>query len=285
MFYKSFLKYFIINLVQSRVFPIKNMLKFQNLSVNYSDGTKALIDFNLEVQEAEIVALVGESGSGKSTAIRTAMGLLPSGGQITNGYVYFQDLALNNLNEKQWHSLRGKKMSIIFQDSGAMLNPIRTIGSQFVEYIKRHSKSSKAEALNAAKEMLEQMGLYDGDVILKSIPSQLSGGMRQRVGIAFAMMFRPAYLLADEPTSALDVTIQSQIVKQMMELRDKFNTSILIVTHNIAVAAYMADKILVMRKGKVIERGSPKELINNPQDDYTKELLTAIPDIYKEPYV
>ena len=142
---------------------------------------------------------------------------------------------------------------MIFQDSGAMINPIRNIGAQYVEYIRTHQKIPKKEAYEKCLEMLEKMGLPEADNIMKSYPFQLSGGMRQRVGIAMAMTFQPRLLLADEPTSALDVTTQAQIVRQMMELREKYDTSILVVTHNLGVAAYMADKILVMKDGRVVD--------------------------------
>ncbi len=247
------------------------------------DGTPVLHDFSLTAGQGEIIALVGESGSGKTTAIRAIMGLLPVGGQVTHGEIYVQNKKLEN--PEDWHTLRGRNLSMIFQDSGAMLNPIRTIGSQFVEFITNENKISKKLAWNTGCEMLEKMGLYDGNAIMKSIPSQLSGGMRQRVGIAMAMTFQPDILLADEPTAALDVTTQAQIVRQMMELRDNFGTTIIMVTHNLGVAAYMADRILVMEQGHVVEQGTTEAILHHPKADYTKQLIKAVPDLQGVSYV
>ena len=174
---------------------------------------------------------------------------------------------------------------MIFQDSGAMINPIRKIGSQYVEYIRAHKNISKKDAFGMAVEMLEKMRLPDGKHIMESYPFELSGGMCQRVGIAMAMTFQPKLLLADEPTSALDVTTQAQIVRQMMELRDDFGTGIIVVTHNIGVAAYMADKLLVMRQGKVVDSGQREDILHNPQSEYTKNLLASVPALKGERYV
>ena len=168
---------------------------------------------------------------------------------------------------------------MIFQDCGGTLNPIRKIGSQFVEYICTHSKVSKDEAWKKGVSMLEKMRLPEAENIMNSYPHQLSGGMRQRVGIAMSMTFNPELLLADEPTSALDVTTQAQIVRQMMELRDDFHTGIIIVTHNIGVAAYMADQLIVMQNGKVVDQGTRDEVMNHPTSDYTKKLLAAVPEM------
>ncbi len=261
------------------------MLEFIDVSVEYSKNSPVLANFNLSIKQGEIVALVGESGSGKTTAIRAAMGLLPLGGTISKGDIKLNGHSIKNLSQKEWQKARGKDLSMIFQDCGSMLNPIRSIGSQFVEYIRMHEDVSKADAYARAVVILEEMGLYDGEVVMKSIPSQLSGGMRQRVGIAMAMFFKPSVLLADEPTSALDVTIQAQIVRQMMSLQKDFNTSILLVTHNIGVAAYMADKILVMKDGSVVEEGTREEILHHPQRTYTKNLIAAIPDFEGVRYV
>ncbi len=176
-------------------------------------------------------------------------------------------------------------MSMIFQDCGGTLNPIRKIGSQYVEYIRTHQSMTKKEAWDKAVSMLTKMRLPDAENIMNSYPYQLSGGMRQRVGIAMAMTFNPELLLADEPTSALDVTTQAQIVRQMMELRDDFGTGIIIVTHNIGVAAYMADQLIVMHHGKVVDHGTREEVLNNPTSDYTRKLLEAVPEMEGKRYV
>ena len=166
-----------------------------------------------------------------------------------------------------------------------MLNPVRKIGSQFVEYIRLHEKLSKTEAKKRAIEMLEEVRLPDADNIMQSYPFELSGGMRQRVGIAMALAFHPKLLLADEPTSALDVTIQAQIVRQMMELQKLEKTSIIIVTHNLGVATYMSNHIIVMKNGEIVEAGTRDEIMYHPQHEYTKNLIAAIPTMEGEPYV
>lgn len=261
------------------------ILQFRNISVAYRDGGPSLTGFTLDVAAGEIVALVGESGSGKTTAIRTAIGLLPGGGEVVDGDILFNGKSLLTLSPKEWQSLRGQQMSMIFQDSGAMLNPIRRIGSQFVEYIRAHRSVQKQEAWELGRVILERMGLPHSETIMNSYTFQLSGGMRQRVGIAMAMVFQPRILLADEPTSALDVTTQSQIIRQMLELREKYGTAILLVTHNLGVAAYMADRIIVMKDGRIVEQGNRERILHQPAASYTRDLLEAVPSMRGERYV
>ena len=179
----------------------------------------------------------------------------------------------------QWRELRGTEITMISQDSGGTLNPIRKIGKQFVEYIQTHSKMSTKEAEEKAKDMFSKVNLPDPEIIMKSYPHQLSGGMKQRVGIAMALTFHPKIILGDEPTSALDVITQAQIVKEIMDLRKKFDTSIIMVTHNLGVAAYISDKIIVMQNGKIVDAGNKNEVIENPKSEYTKKLLEAVPEI------
>ena len=180
-------------------------------------------------------------------------------------------------SKEEWRKIRGSKISMIFQDSGAMLNPTRKIGSSFVEYIRTHERISKKDAWEKGVEMLERMRLPNGDNIMKSYPFQLSGGMRQRVGIAMGMTYQPKLLLADEPTSALDVTTQAQIIRQFMELREEYGTSIIMVTHNLGVAAYMSDHIAVMKEGIVEDEGSRDYILKDSRDGYTQKLLDAVP--------
>ena len=261
------------------------MLNFCNISVAYGDGRPSLTGFTLDVAPGEIVALVGESGSGKTTAIRTAIGLLPGGGQIVNGDILFNGKTLLTLSPNEWRMLRGRQMSMIFQDSGAMLNPIRRIGSQFVEYIRAHQSVQKQEAWEMGRMMLERMGMPHSETIMNSYSFQLSGGMRQRVGIAMAMVFQPRILLADEPTSALDVTTQSQIIRQMLALREKYGTAILLVTHNLGVAAYMADRIIVMKDGRIVDQGNRASILHQPAASYTRDLLDSVPSMRGDRYV
>lgn len=262
------------------------MLNVQDITVTYSKNPKPTIEgFHLEMKPGEICSIVGESGSGKTTVIRSVLGLLPGGGKVTKGDILFEGESLLKYSKKQWRELRGTQISMIFQDSGAMINPVRKIGSQYVEYIRAHKDISKKDAADMAVEMLEKMRLPNGKRIMNSYSFELSGGMCQRVGIAMAMTFEPKLLLADEPTSALDVTTQAQIVRQMMELRDTFGTGIIVVTHNLGVAAYMADKMIVMKQGQIVDSGVRDDILHNPKSDYTRNLLAAVPALKGERYV
>ena len=261
------------------------MLEIKDLAVQYGNQAPTIEHFNLSMKKGEIISVVGESGSGKTTVIRAVLGALAGAGRVTSGDILFHGESLLKNSKNDWRKIRGSKMSMIFQDCGGTLNPIRKIGSQYVEYIRTHESMAKKEAWQRAVTMLTKMRLPDAENIMNSYPYQLSGGMRQRVGIAMAMTFNPELLLADEPTSALDVTTQAQIVRQMMELRDDFGTGIIIVTHNIGVAAYMADQLIVMHHGKVVDHGTREEVLNNPTSDYTKKLLEAVPEMEGKRYV
>lgn len=262
------------------------MLKIQDITVTYGKKTKSVLrHFSLDVQPGEICSLVGESGSGKTTVVRAVHGTLPEGGKVLEGSIHYKGEDLLSYDENAWGRLRGREISMIFQDSGAMTNQTRVIGKQFVEYICTHEKVSKKEAWERGIEMLERMRLPSGDNIMKSYPFQLSGGMRQRVGIAMAMTFQPKLLLADEPTSALDVTTQAQIVRLMMDLRKEAGTAIILITHNLALAAYMSDKIVVMKNGEIVDQGDRKKILNDPDDPYTKKLLDAVPVLGGNYYV
>lgn len=260
------------------------MLEIKNVTISYGDRP-TVKKFSMTLKKGEIASIVGESGSGKTTVIRAVLGLLPGGGKVTEGDILFEGKSLLENTAEEWRNLRGTDMSMIFQDSGAMLNPIRKIGSVFVEYIRTHEKISRKAAWEKGREMLEQMRLPSSDNIMKSYPFQLSGGMRQRVGIAMAMTFQPKLLLADEPTSALDVTTQAQIVRQMMELREEWGTSIIMVTHNLGAAAYMSDQILVMKEGQIADAGSRDQILKGGRSIYTQELLEAVPSLGGERYV
>ena len=261
------------------------MLEIKDLAVQYGNQAPTIEHFNLSMKRGEIISVVGESGSGKTTVIRAVLGALSGAGRVTSGDILYHGESLLKNSKSDWRKIRGSKMSMIFQDCGGTLNPIRKIGSQYVEYIRTHQSMTKKEAWDKAVSMLTKMRLPDAENIMNSYPYQLSGGMRQRVGIAMAMTFNPELLLADEPTSALDVTTQAQIVRQMMELRDDFGTGIIIVTHNIGVAAYMADQLIVMHHGNVVDHGTREEVLNNPTSDYTKKLLEAVPEMEGKRYV
>lgn len=255
------------------------ILNINNLSIKYGEQEPTVKNINISVNSREIVGIVGESGSGKSTLIRAILGLLPKGAAICSGNVTFKDKNLLKYSKKEWREIRGNRIAIVFQDAGASLTPIKKIGNQFIETIKSHFIIPKADAYDKAIDMLGKMQLPDAPSIMNSYPFQLSGGMKQRVAIAMAMTMEPELLLADEPTSALDVTVQAQVVRQMMDLRKNFNTSIIIVTHNMGVASYMCDKIGVMQQGELVEWGTKNQIINDPQCEYTINLLSSIPEL------
>jgi len=260
------------------------LLEINDIDISYGDKL-TVQDFSLKLGEGKICSLVGESGSGKTTVIRAVLGLLPGTGKVTKGDILFEGNSLLQYSPAQWRELRGTDISMIFQDSGAMMNPTKKIGSVFVEYIRTHKNVSKAEAWDMGVKMLERMHLPNGDNVMRSYPFQLSGGMRQRVGIAMAMTFQPKLLLADEPTSALDVTTQAQIVRQMMELRDEYGTSIILVTHNLGVAAYMSDYLVVMKMGQMEDEGTREHILHETNNEYTQKLLAAVPSVGGERYV
>ena len=255
------------------------MLEIKDLTIQYGDKLPVVENFSLSLKKGEIITIVGESGSGKSTVLSSILGLLPNGGKIISCDIIYNGESMLNKSLNQWRELRGTEITMISQDSGGTLNPIRKIGKQFVEYIQTHSKMSAKEAEEKAKDMFSKVNLPDPEIIMKSYPHQLSGGMKQRVGIAMALTFHPKIILGDEPTSALDVITQAQIVKEIMDLRKKFDTSIIMVTHNLGVAAYISDKIIVMQNGKIVDAGNKNEVIENPKSEYTKKLLEAVPEI------
>ena len=260
------------------------MLEIRDITISYKN-VPTVKHFSLNLGEGQICSIVGESGSGKTTVIRAVLGLLAGGGKVTEGDILFEGKSLLSNTPEQWRKLRGTDISMIFQDSGAMMNPTKKIGTAFVEYIRTHENISKKDAWDKGVEMLEKMRLPSGDNIMHSYPFQLSGGMRQRVGIAMGMTYQPKLLLADEPTSALDVTTQAQIVRQMMELRDEYGTSIIVVTHNLGVAAYMSDYIVVMKMGQTEDEGNREHMLHESSNPYTRKLLEAVPSVGGVRYV
>jgi len=260
------------------------LLEIKNVDISY--GKRLIVrDSNLTLDKGEICSIVGESGSGKTTVIRAVLGLLAGGGRVTAGDIVYEGRSLLTLSDREWRALRGHDISMIFQDSGAMMNQTRLIGNTYVEYIRTHEKISKKDAWDKGAEMLGRMRLPDPDRIMRSYPFQLSGGQRQRVGIAMGMTYQPKLLLADEPTSALDVTTQAQIVRQMMELRDEYGTSIIIVTHDLGVASYMADKIVVMKSGEIEDQGTREHILHDTGNAYTRKLMDAVPSLGGKRYV
>lgn len=259
------------------------LLDVKNLDISY--GSKLTVTgVNIQLDKGEILSIVGESGSGKTTVIRAVMGCLPGRGHVSGGSITFGGRDMLKNTREDWRKISGREMSMIFQDSGNMINPIRRIGEQFIDYILAHApQKSKAEAAEMAKDMLNKVRLPNPQNIMNSYPFELSGGMRQRVGIAMAMMFSPKLLLADEPTSALDVTTQAQIIRQIVDVLNEYNAAVILVTHNIGVASYVSNKLMVMKNGHVVESGG-REIIENPQHAYTKELLAAVPVLGDKKY-
>ena len=246
------------------------ILNLKNLSVSYGD-INILKDIDLSLKKGEILGIVGESGSGKSTLIKSIMGILDENASI-DGEINFEGKDLASLSLKDYRKIKGKEISMIFQNPTEYFNPTRKISKQFNDI-------SKQEIQKKSINTFKFLGLQDGKKIWNSYPFELSGGMNQRVAIALSIMLEPKILLADEPTSALDVTVQAQVVKELLKLRQKLNTSIILVTHNIGVASYMSHNIGVMYGGRIIEYGESEELINNPKHPYTKMLINSVPVI------
>lgn len=255
------------------------MLDIQNITIQYGTADPAVQSLSLQLQRGEILGIVGESGSGKTSVLRAVHGTLPGKGRVTQGDIRFEGSSVLSCTSDQWRQIRGTQMSMIFQNTGAMMNPIRTVGSQFAEYIRAHSNLSRKDAWDRGLEMLRSVHLPDADRVMKSYPFELSGGMLQRVGIAMAVTFRPKLLLADEPTSALDVIMQARIAKQMLQLREEYDAGLIVITHNVALAAYMSDKLLILKNGRAVEQGSRRQILQHPQSAYTKHLLASVPSM------
>ena len=238
---------------------------------------KALNDVSIHLKEGEVLGIVGESGSGKSVTAYSLMGLTAHPGKLIGGTLQFNGHEIEEMGEKEMRKIRGKEISIIFQDPMTSLNPVYTIGNQITEGIRLHTDKDKKQAYARAKELLELVGINEPEKRLKQYPHELSGGMRQRVMIAIALACEPKLLIADEPTTALDVTIQAQILELMMELKDKLGMAIIMITHDLGVVASMCDRIAVMYAGRIVEYGTTDDIFYRPHHMYTKGLIRSIP--------
>ena len=238
---------------------------------------KALNDVSIHLKEGEVLGIVGESGSGKSVTAYSLMGLTAHPGKLIGGTLQFNGHEIEDMSEKEMRKIRGKEISIIFQDPMTSLNPVYTIGNQITEVIRLHTDKDKKQAYARAKELLELVGINEPEKRLKQYPHELSGGMRQRVMIAIALACEPKLLIADEPTTALDVTIQAQILELMMELKDKLGMAIIMITHDLGVVASMCDRIAVMYAGRIVEYGTTDDIFYRPHHMYTKGLIRSIP--------
>ncbi|GAM15157.1 ABC transporter ATP-binding protein [Mesobacillus selenatarsenatis] len=259
------------------------LLELKNLKT-YFKRKKALIPavdgVDLVINRGETVALVGESGSGKSITSLSIMRLIPSPpGEIVDGQIYFDGRDLAKASEEEMCKIRGNDISMIFQEPMTSLNPVLTIGEQITEVLTYHQGLNNTMAKKKAIEMLELVGFSRAKEIINDYPHRLSGGMRQRVMIAMAMSCNPKLLIADEPTTALDVTIQAQILDLMKDLSTKFETSILIITHDLGVVSEVADRVVVLYAGQVVEEAMVEDLFENPLHPYTNGLMGSIPSI------
>ncbi|MGE7838679.1 MULTISPECIES: ABC transporter ATP-binding protein [Viridibacillus] len=262
----------------------KELLRVRGLQTTFftDDGEIPAVDnINFSVREGEILGIVGESGCGKSVSALSIMGLVPSPpGKITGGQIEFDGKDLTKLSQKEMRKVRGKDIAMIFQEPMTSLNPLFTIGNQLMEAILIHHKDwSKKQARNRAIEMMKLVGLPRAEELIKEYPHQLSGGMRQRVMIAMALVCDPKVLIADEPTTALDVTIQAQILQLMKDLNERLNTAVIMITHDLGVVAETCERVVVMYGGQVVEEGPVKLLFNDPQHPYTKGLIQSVPDM------
>jgi len=260
---------------------MSNLLEIKNLSIQYKTEDALVYAVNgldLTLEKGSCLGLVGETGAGKTTTALGILGLLPKPqGQMTSGQIVFDSIDLTNIGEAALREIRGKAISMVFQDPMTSLNPILSVGAQIAEVIQLHEKCSKNEAMNRAKKMLELVGI-PGERC-DEYPHQFSGGMKQRVIIAIALACNPELLIADEPTTALDVTIQAQVLELMRNLKSQFNTSTILITHDLGVVAEMCDHVAIMYGGMIMEYGTLRDIYKHTLHPYTKGLFDSIPDL------
>lgn len=258
--------------------------ELRNLTVKYHSGNSiihAVNDVSLELKEGETLGLVGETGAGKTTIAKSILRILPeSSVESVEGEIIFEGQEVMNMNDKELQALRGKSISMIFQDPMTALNPVKTVISQIAEGYKQHHNCSKAEANQRAIEMLKMVGI--GADRADEYPHQFSGGMKQRVVIALALACSPKLLLADEPTTALDVTIQAQVLDLIRNLRNELGTAMILITHDLGVVAEVCDKVAVIYAGRIIESGTLEDIYDHPTHPYTQGLFDALPDLEKD---
>ena len=248
-----------------------NLLEVKNLSINVSNGREVVHGINFSLKQGEILGIVGESGSGKSLTALSILGLFPSHGSIK-----LSGTEIQTASEKQLQELRGGKIGFIFQEPMSSLNPLHKIGHQIAETIISHRGLSAKQALKEALSLLQKVGIKDAEKRINAYPFELSGGQRQRVMIAMAIANNPQILIADEPTTALDVTVQEQIINLLLDLRKQMNMAIIFISHDLAVIRKIADRVLVMKDGKIVESGATETVFNTPQNSYTKTLINSI---------
>jgi len=263
------------------------VLDVRNLSVDFETEigiVNAVSDVSFSLKKGETLAIVGESGSGKTTTINAVLGLLTGNGRVTSGNILFQGKNLAGLPEKEYRKIRGAHLGLVPQDPMSNLNPVLTIGDQVGEALLVHDRATKANVADKVVSILEMAGLGSSSTRLKQYPHQFSGGMRQRVLIGIGLACNPEVLIADEPTSALDVTVQKQILDHLATLTTERGTAMILITHDLGLAAERSEKIIVMRNGRIVEQGQSAEILNNPQHEYTKRLVSAAPSIASTRY-
>ena len=258
------------------------LLNIEDLKITFESTTgvvEAVRDFDLTIYPGQSVAIVGESGSGKSTAAMSILGLLPGTGKVTNGTITFDGKDLTNLDEKGWQEIRGSEIGLVPQDPMSNLNPVWRIGTQVEESLRANNVVPGSERHKRVVELLEEAGLPDAERRAKQYPHEFSGGMRQRALIAVGLAARPKLLIADEPTSALDVTVQKKILDHLDKLTAELGTSLLFITHDLGLAAERADFLVVMHRGRIVEKGPSLKILRNPQHPYTQRLVKAAPSL------
>ncbi|WP_027535609.1 ABC transporter ATP-binding protein [Bradyrhizobium sp. WSM3983] len=258
-------------------------VSIKNLRIALPKGAErpfAVDGVSLDLRPGKIVCVVGESGSGKSMCAHALMGLLPDTVSVTSGEIQFEGRDLLKLDDDGWRDLRGRRLAMIFQEPMTALNPLMRIGDQMAEMFEAHGLLTPRERRAKALSLAREVGLPDPERIVRAYPHQLSGGQRQRAMIAMALALEPAVLVADEPTTALDVTTQAQILKLIRNLQRNRNMAVMFITHDFGVVADIADKVVVLRHGKVVEKGPASSVFNAPQHDYTKALLAAVPSMH-----
>ena len=263
---------------QKPLLSIKNLyITFSEFGSNHSSNIRVVNNLSLDIHTGEIVALVGESGSGKSITGLATLGLIPSPGKVISGKIVFDGLDLLKLSKNSIYQYRGNRISMIFQDPTTALNPTLTVGYQISEAYELHNKSNRRKTRMLAIELLGRVGIPDSARIYDSYPHQLSGGLRQRVMIAMALICEPELLIADEPTTSLDTYVQAQILDLLLELQGQFGMSILLISHNIAVVSEFADTVAVMYAGKIMEKLPAKEIAAGCRHPYTQNLIEVVP--------
>ncbi|REE86539.1 oligopeptide/dipeptide ABC transporter ATP-binding protein [Paenibacillus taihuensis] len=258
----------------------ERLLSVENLKVSFFTAggeNQAVRGVSFHIDAGETVGIVGESGSGKSVTAKALMALTPPPGKMVAGDIKFRGESVSRLSDKDWRKIRGNQIAMVFQDPMTALNPVQKIGKQMVEVIRRHRGLNQTAALSEAIEMLRQVGITEPERRVNQYPHEFSGGMRQRVMIAMALSCQPELLIADEPTTALDVTIQAQILELLGRLKERSNTSIALITHDLGVVAQVCTRVIVMYGGMVMEEGTVEDIFYRPKHPYTKGLLRSLP--------